>query len=631
MQDPLVGRLVDGRYSVVSRIARGGMATVYLATDTRLDREVALKVMHPHLADDEQFVARFHREAKSVARLSHPGVVAVYDQGADAGTVYLAMEHVPGQTLRDLLVTDAPLTPREALDVLEPVLDALGAAHRAGLVHRDVKPENVLLADDGRVKVADFGLARAASTAMSGTTSGMLIGTVAYLSPELVLRGVADARSDVYAAGILLFEMLTGRQPFGGDVPIQVAYQHVNSDVPAPGSVAHGLARDLDDLVLWATSRDPDDRPSDAGTFLAEVRATRGDLTPADLDRRVRVDERPTASDGRTLVVQQREHALALPVGDPEDAHDGRDPSEWGYGPGGRRRRRGVYALVGLLVAAVLLGLGGWYLTAGPGAYVTTPDVTGRTADEAERLLAERDLSAEREDVFDDVVPVGTVADTDPAPGADVRKQGTVLLRISAGPELFPMPDVVGQPRESAERTLDGAGLDVDDVVEEYSDDVPTGAIAAQSLPAQQEVRAGDTVDLTVSLGRQPIDVPGVVEQSRDDAEAAITDAGLVVGDVVEEPSLDVAADVVVRQDPEGGQLFRGDEVSLVVSSGPPLVAVPDVVTLQRDAARQVLEAAGFQVEVDEILGGFFGTVRAQDPSAGAQVPQGSTIALTVV
>ncbi|MFP5345811.1 MAG: protein kinase domain-containing protein, partial [Actinomycetes bacterium] len=227
LSDPLVGRVLDGRYTVESRIARGGMATVYLATDNRLDRDVALKVMHPHLADDEQFVARFHREAKSAARMSHPSIVAVYDQGTDDGAVYLAMELVPGRTLRDLLDERAPLPPGEALDLLAPVLDALAAAHRAGIVHRDVKPENVLLTEDGGVKVADFGLARAASSAHTGTSTGMLIGTVAYLSPELVLRGIADARTDVYAAGIMLFEMLTGRRPYVGEVPIQVAYQHV--------------------------------------------------------------------------------------------------------------------------------------------------------------------------------------------------------------------------------------------------------------------------------------------------------------------------------------------------------------------------------------------------------------------
>jgi serine/threonine-protein kinase len=261
------------------------MATVYVALDKRLDREVALKVMHPHLADDEQFIARFHREAKSAARMSNPNVVQVFDQGTDGDVVYLAMELVPGRTLRDLLDERGVLSPRETLDILEPVTDALAAAHRAGIVHRDVKPENVLLTEDGRVKVADFGLARAATTAQTGTTTGMLIGTVAYLSPELVLRGVADARSDVYAVGILLFEMLTGRRPFTGDVPIQVAYQHVNSQVPAPSTLDAGIPTALDEVVLRATARDPDERPVDARELYAELLQTREELSEADLDR----------------------------------------------------------------------------------------------------------------------------------------------------------------------------------------------------------------------------------------------------------------------------------------------------------------------------------------------------------
>src|ERR687884_2013985 len=248
--DPLIGRLVDGRYAVEARIARGGMATVYLALDRRLHREVALKVMHAHLGDDPQFTARLIREARAAARLSHPGVVAVFDQGEDDGLLYLAMEYLQGRTLRMVLGELGVLTPGEALDVVEPVLDALAAAHAAGIVHRDVKPENVLLTDDGRVKVADFGLARAASAGT--TTSGVLMGTAAYLAPELIARGVAGARADVYAVGIMLFEMLTGRLPFSGDVPLRVAYRHVHEEVPPPSAVVGQLPEPLDVLVTTA-------------------------------------------------------------------------------------------------------------------------------------------------------------------------------------------------------------------------------------------------------------------------------------------------------------------------------------------------------------------------------------------
>src|SRR5512139_603215 len=270
--DPLVGQVLDGRYRIEARVARGGMATVYLSRDIKLDRVIALKVMHAGLAQDDDFVRRFIGEAKSAAALSHPNVVAVYDQGTDGQYVYLAMEYVPGRTLRDLLTEQGRLGPRQALEVIQPVLAALGAAHRAGLVHRDVKPENVLLTDQGQIKVADFGLARA-ETAGKQTKTGVIIGTVAYLAPEQVVSGHADLRSDVYAAGIMLFELLTGQQPHQADTPLAVVYKHVNEVVPLPSSVVPGIPSQLDALVAAATAHDPGRRPADAGHFLAAVTA----------------------------------------------------------------------------------------------------------------------------------------------------------------------------------------------------------------------------------------------------------------------------------------------------------------------------------------------------------------------
>ena len=274
----LVGKVVGSRYEVRALLARGGMATVYEAVDLRLDRLVALKVMHPHLAADPGFVARFEREAKSAARLSHPHVVAVYDQGEADGLVYLAMELVPGRTLRDVIRNYGPLTTEQALVFLEPVVEALAAAHAAGLVHRDIKPENVLISHDGRVKVADFGLARAVATSETNATAGVLIGTVAYLAPEQVERGEADERTDFYAAGICLFEMVTGQVPHGGDSPLSVAYQHVNSDVPAPSSVRSGIPPEADAIVRTATRRDPGQRYRNSQDFLADVRRARASL-----------------------------------------------------------------------------------------------------------------------------------------------------------------------------------------------------------------------------------------------------------------------------------------------------------------------------------------------------------------
>ena len=277
--DPMIGRLLDGRYQVRSRIARGGMATVYLATDLRLERRVAIKIMHGHLADDSKFKERFIQEARSAARLAHPNVVNVFDQGQDSDMAYLVMEYLPGITLRDLLQEHPVLTTGQTLDIMEAVLAGLAAAHKAGIVHRDLKPENVLLADDGRIKIGDFGLARAASA--NTATGAALLGTIAYLSPELVTRGVADTRSDIYAVGIMMFEMLAGEQPFKGEQPMQIAYQHANETVPAPGTRNPRVPAELDELVLWATARDPEERPKDARVLLDRLFETHSSLMTA--------------------------------------------------------------------------------------------------------------------------------------------------------------------------------------------------------------------------------------------------------------------------------------------------------------------------------------------------------------
>ena len=297
--DAMIGRLIDGRYQVDSRIARGGMATVYLATDLRLERQVAVKIMHGHLADDSAFRMRFIQEARSAARLAHPNVVSVFDQGQDSDMAYLVMEYLPGITLRDLLKDFGKLTPEQTVDVMDSVLRGLAAAHEAGIVHRDVKPENVLLADDGRIKIGDFGLARATT---ANTASGQaLLGTIAYLSPELLTRGVADARSDIYAAGIMLFEMLTGEQPFQGEQPMQVAYQHANDQVPLPSGRVPTIPDSLDQLVRWSTERDPEKRPADARRMHEQLQAVEKEI----------LGENPSASTQQTMVMPATTSATA--------------------------------------------------------------------------------------------------------------------------------------------------------------------------------------------------------------------------------------------------------------------------------------------------------------------------------
>ncbi|WP_299034201.1 Stk1 family PASTA domain-containing Ser/Thr kinase [uncultured Pseudokineococcus sp.] len=682
--DPLVGASVDGRYTVVSRIARGGMATVYRATDTRLDRDVALKVMHPHLAQDPDFVARFHREAVAAARVSSPSVVGVFDQGRDDalghGVVYLVLELVPGSTLRDLLAAEGPLRAGTALAVLEPVLEALAAAHRAGVVHRDVKPENVLLTDDGRVKVADFGLARAASTQTS-TATGVLMGTVAYLSPELVLHGTADARTDVYAAGITLFEMLTGTQPFTGEVPIQVAHQHVTRDVPAPSELVDGVPAELDDLVLWMTARDPDERPADARELVHEVRALRRDLpvTAADAAPRPtgRAPERGAGAATPALATAalpgHREHVGPLPVGEPAaveggavgagtraSGHDASSPGTTSPttalpdGTGGRRgsrsaaaavpapapagapgrrprrRRRALGALLALVLTAVLVGGAAWWVLLGPGADVAAPPTAGLPAEVAQDVLADAGLASEVSERFDDGVPAGTVIDSSPGAGQDVGPGEVVRLFVSRGSEFAAVPDLVGDDLGDARREVEGLGLVLEEGEPVYDEQVPEGDVVSQEPEDGEELRRGEGVEVVASRGREPLDVPDVVGRPRGDAVDAVSEAGLEAV-VTEENSDEVPEGEVVRQSPEDGTLFAGDDVALVVSLGPELVPVPDVVGLQLEAARTALEDAGFVVEEESVLGGFFGTVRDQSVDGGSEAEPGSTVTLTVV
>ncbi|MCX6413745.1 MAG: Stk1 family PASTA domain-containing Ser/Thr kinase, partial [Actinobacteria bacterium] len=441
-QEALVGQTIDERYQVLALLARGGMATVYQALDLRLDRVVALKVMHRHLAEDPDFVARFHREAKSAARLTHPHVVAVYDQGTAAGLIYLAMEYVPGRNLRDVIHQFGPLSGEQALVMLEPVLEGLAAAHAAGFVHRDIKPENVLISDDGRVKVADFGLARALSTNNTSATTGLIIGTVAYLSPEQVEHGDADGRSDVYAAGILLYEMVTGDVPHDGDSPLAVAYKHVNSDVPSPSRSRAGIPPEIDALVVTATRRDPKLRYQRAIDFLADVRRVRTTLPPA----------RPFTDSRATLVVDSTAAAGSGRRKNGPPPGQGRKqapvPPSRASGPlpvahPRRRRRLTITALIALTVAVAAFG--GWYLAVGQASFIAAPTVVGLTQSEAEQVLASAGLTITVTDTaFSEDVAAELIVSSDPAPGFDVREGGSVGVVLSRGPERFAVPDVRG-------------------------------------------------------------------------------------------------------------------------------------------------------------------------------------------
>ena len=634
--ESLVGRVLDGRYRVQSHIADGGMASVYLALDTRLDRDVALKVLRGDLAKDEAFVSRFRREARSAARLSHPHVVAVFDQGEDDGHMFLAMEYVAGQTLREVMQTEGPLTPRAALDIIDPVLQALGAAHRAGIIHRDVKPENVILREeDGTVKVADFGLARAVTTQTTTSQTGVLLGTVAYLSPEQVERGIADARSDVYAAGLILFEMLTGTKAFTGETAIHVAYQHVHSSVPAPSSRVGTVPAELDRLVALATSRDPDQRPADAAELLAQVRASRATLTPAELDRRPQ--GKAATGGGASTVAVARTTALPLgrsaatePAPAPAAAPQQAVVQRAAEPPAAQRRGPWRWVLAALLLLAAAAA-GAWYFMAGPGSPTLVPRVVGQSFPQAEAALTAAHLDATMAESFDETVKKGLVISTDPGAGTEVGRNTDVTVTVSKGPERYAVPKLLGSTRTEAEARLSDVKLVLGKTSEAYDEKVPAGQILRVTPKEGTPLKRGAAVAIVVSKGRQPIQVQDFTGKPADHAVTALTDDGLQVDATQQEFSDTVAKGSVISQSPSSGTLYRGDQVKLVVSKGPPLVEVPDVTRKQEAEATKILTDAGFQVKVERFMGGIFGTVRSQDPAAGSKHPKGTVVTLVVV
>ena len=626
---PPVGRVLDGRYRVESLIATGGMATVYLGTDTRLDRTVALKVMHAELANDEDFVRRFVGEARSVARLSHPNVVAVYDQGADGRTLYLAMEYVPGRTLRDLMNERGRLSPRDALDIMDGILAGLGAAHAAGIAHRDVKPENVLLTSGHSVKVADFGLARTMA-GTSHTKTGLLIGTAAYLAPEQVSRGTADARTDVYAAGIMLFEMLTGTQPHTADTPLAVAYKHVNEVVPAPSRFAPGITPSLDALVTRATSRDPDLRPVDAGQFLRAASEVRRSLPPG--------GPAAPAIPGTSLPVSADPMpggpvpGAPMPGGYPSETQPpgpvpayatGRDypPPVWpddlpaappddGLIPGlpgsGHRdlapARPGGPGGPGGSLATSQVNDDGFYRSANH-TLVVAP---GAAADYGRRSHGgsrghepglQRWLFSRR--------LIYLVAGL-----AAVVLIGVLVWYQAAG-KYTTVPRVARLTAATAQQALHNAGFSTTMGTAQFSDSVVKGSVIGTSPAIGSRVGKGSTVTLIVSKGAHQATVPQVTGNSLAAAQSALRQAGLIPGKVVNQASTTIQAGIVISTTPAAGLAWPVNKpVTLVVSSGQP---VPNFVGQQKAVAEQWAAANG--VSLNEV------TVKSSQP-AGTVVQQ---------
>jgi eukaryotic-like serine/threonine-protein kinase len=631
LQDPLVGQVLDGRYRVEARIAVGGMATVYRAVDTRLDRVLALKVMHPTLAADGSFVERFIREAKSVARLSHPNVVGVYDQGTDGSYVYLAMEYVAGCTLRDVLRERGALQPRAALDILEPILAALGAAHRAGFVHRDMKPENVLIGDDGRVKVADFGLVRSVDTVTS--TTGTVLGTVAYLAPEQLEHGTTDTRVDVYACGVMLYEMLTGGKPHGGDTPAQVLYHALNDDVPPPSAAVPGMPYELDELVASATARHPELRPYDAVALLAQTLEARSALSVEQLDAvppQARTAGHDNAED-RTSVIPRSltvSRSAGLDGMNRTSRFEASTPPPRRTG-GGTPPRRGLLAIVAAVLLVLGVGGGIWYINSGQ--FTKVPAVLAQSEAVATKRIQGAGLDVKVERAFSDTVKRGEVIRTDPEPGDRIRDNETVTLTISKGPETVALPDLKGYRLDKAKARLKSDGLEPGLVTREFSDEVVRGQVIRTEPGAGTKASSGSAVALVVSRGA-PVEIPDVAGSSVEDATATLEDEGLKVEIASERVNSEFDKGMVAEMSPGAGkQAGTGDTVTLTLSKGPEMIEVPDVVGDSVDDARRKLEDAGFEVDEDRGLLGLFGDeVKGQSVDGGETAPKGSTITIEI-
>jgi serine/threonine-protein kinase len=671
--DPLRGALLGGRYRILGRLARGGMATVYQARDERLERSVAIKIIHPDHALDEAVLDRLASEAKTVARLAHPNIVAVYDQGTHEGAPYIVMEYVRGRTLREMLNDRRRLDPSESLAVLEQLLAALAVAHRAGLVHRDVKPENILIAPppngsgdlvDAVVKVADFGLAHAVE--IGRNTSGQLLATAEYVAPELVADGRADARADVYSAGIVLFEMLTGRVPFDGDQPSAVAWQHVDEDVPPPSRLIAGLPALLDDVVTRATTRDPAGRARDAAEMLAEIQGAREDVGA--LAGPTRALAHPTVVVPSLTTPAERPAWARLPVqrvGGPSGrvfTGTGRRPggvsgARDGMVAAGRRlaaylpeqplQRTGAWLdrtskrlrhtaegrrqlTIGLVVLGLLLMAGGWWL--GFGRYTEAPTLLQLTKDNAIAEATRLGFTvAYGPGIYSEQVPADTVMQQSPAPGGRIVKGGTVTLYLSLGLERYPVPAVAGQAYDYAVARMPKQF--VVEKVDGYSDTLPVGYVVDTDPKAETQLKPGSTVKIIVVKGAFPVHVPTVVGRALSDAQNEMHAAGFTDIEVQQRDDPSKAKDTVLDQTPPGGEGMAsagGQHVVLVVSNGPAL-AMPNVVGQNCYSASSQLVGMGINVSTpnvaDPFRPGFH--VSAQSVKEGDPLTPGQTVELT--
>jgi len=576
----LSGELIDGRYQLISQIAQGGMASIYSALDTRLDRKVAVKIMHPHLAQDEAFVNRFIREAKAAAALTHPNAVSVQDQGWNTNgvpAVFIVMEMVEGSTLREYLDESGKFGVAQTLQYLTAILGALAAAHKLGIIHRDIKPENILISNDGRIKIADFGLAHGALIGSTLTAeSSVVLGSVSYLSPEQVQRGISDARSDVYSTGILAYELLVGEKPFSGDSPIQIAYMHVNNRVPRVSQSRSDIPKELDDLIYAATSSNPDERPRDAAVFLSGIQDIARSIDPKRNQLSLELDI-PMQKISEKSSKMKKKKLKPEPVREITEEKPKREMTA------GTKRRTSKRVRRNRIIAATLavaLGIGSWYALIGPGSRIVVPSVVGASIEEANAALAPLGLTSEVvERRFDEDIASGKILESDPSGGDKVDAGGRVNLVVSKGQERYVIPVLTGLTPSAALKVLTSQPLKSAGISEEFNTTIPKGLVISSNPPNGQKVKRDTPVSILVSKGIEEIALTTYVGQSADQAQNELTEAGFNVESSFAY-SETVAAGAVVSQTPAGVvSAPKGSTITLVVSKGSKFVFIPNVVT----------------------------------------------------
>jgi eukaryotic-like serine/threonine-protein kinase len=627
------GQVFDGRYRILRKLGTGGMANVYLAEDEELGRRVAIKMLDERHTQDEQFVERFRREAKNAAGLSHPNIVSIYDRGRSNGTYYIAMEYLEGKTLKELLVARGPTPIRVAVDYTRQILAALAFAHRHGIVHRDIKPHNVIVAPDGRLKVTDFGIARSGTSQM--TEAGSIIGTAQYLSPEQARGAPVSPSSDLYSVGIVLYEMLTGLVPFTGDTPLEIAMKHLSTVPEPPSQQRPEVPHDLDSVVLRALAKRPEERYTEAEEMDADLaRVAQG------LGVSPRTEEAATAIlAGAGVVDVTAATQITRSPGSPRSADSAYGPprltSYYEYDEPLRRRPLWPWVLAILLLVSA--GFAGYYVytkiqdqLAGVKP-ISVPFVEGQKENLAVEHIRQVGLVPRVKRQANDTVAVGFVYAQNPDAGSRVAKDSEVVIFVSTGKEKVPVPDVRGKSVNDAIAALADAGLRANPV-EIHSNETPGTVIAQDPAPGERVVK--DTrVRINVSQGPAPVAVPAVVGRPLDQAITVLEGAGFQVGPPRYVDS-DQPKDTVIGQDPTGNSSAPlGSTITLTVSRGPKTTTVPDVTGEDVESAKTRLKGAGFKVKVitiDTSDPTLDGQVITQSPDAGTEASPKSVVTLTV-